>query len=365
MRFWDLPGPKGFCEDVEGQLRDNKNLLIALPNPAPPGFFDALCEQLDRSGWNRVSIQASPSVHPGDCLFEQLGIDTTVTERRSPSVLSRKLEPRLIVVVDGISKDVWAPWKSFLSEYESVSRGIPSFERALLVYVVSGIEESSLPKGAIALGISVWQGVLSEIDMLSYAGAKVREKGMEGVYGQLIATTVARLAQWDVAAADMLLDADTNDLFLPQKVLGELAHYYGWKKGQSLSWDSGVIDNFNGRRQIHSAFLALDDPTQELSMRVWSSQASSLLPLIELHRRALIPKIRHRLKLPVQIDGEQINDALDLEIGSLAYMAGQIQIDSSIRAKIRKLRNVRNALAHLEVLDAKTALDPELLAFAQ
>ncbi|SEO38536.1 hypothetical protein SAMN05216404_11960 [Nitrosospira multiformis] len=231
-----------------------------------------------------------------------MGIDIAATEKRSPSILSKKLEPGQTVVVDGVPISHWEQWKTFISEYELVCRAIPPFDRPLLVCIVYGVERSALPKGDITLGIAIWEGVLSEIDMIAYAGSRVRERGMKGVHGQLIATTVARLAQWDVVAADLLLDAETRELFLPERILGELADSYGWTKERPPSWSSGTVDIFDGRRQIHSAFLSLNDPTKEVRMRVWSSQASSLLPLIELHRRSLVRKIRHRLKLPVQID---------------------------------------------------------------
>jgi hypothetical protein len=362
MKFWDLPGPRSFLDGVESELRNNKNLVVAMPDRGPSGFTVALGEILDHSGWNRVSVQSLNGIQPADCLFEQLNIATESAQRRSPQRLMEALEPGQIVVIEGIRADTWKNWKSWVAEYEVASRAVSSFDRALLLLIVIGVPERELPTKAVALDNLVWRGVMSELDMLAYAGARVRDKGLEGVKAQLIAMTIARLSQWDQAVADILLEEDLALLFSPQNVLKELGMSYGWKKGLSPDWHSGTTDDFGGRRQVHSAFLALHDPTHELSMRIWSSQASSLLPLIELHRRALVPKIRHRLKMPVTIDGEQITDALDLEIGALAYLAGIHNIDPSIRAKLRKLRNIRNSLAHLDVLDASTALDSELLS---
>ncbi len=361
MQFWDLPGPQGFCDRVEDFLRDKKNLIIALPDPSPAGFIEALCSRLNYSGWNRLNIQAIPGASPENCLFEQLVLETESSQKRTPSLLLDKLDPGQIVIVDNICSDEWPSWKEFLTQFELVSRGVSSFNRPLLIAVAKGIPESLLPKGAIALGVATWQGVVSEMDMFSYAGTKVREKGLEGNHAQLIAMTIARLAQWDVAAADILLEASHHEVFSPSVILKKLALLYGWTTQHPQNWENGVVNTFNGSRQIHSAFLALEDHAGEVNMRVWSSQASILLPLIELHRRAIVKKIRHRFKFPVTVNEEQITDAYDLEIGPLAYLATEVGIDQGIRAKLIKLRNVRNALAHLDVLDANTALDPSLL----
>ena len=361
MRFWDLPGPRSFLDEVEGQLRNNKNLIIALPTPSPPGFMNAFRDQLELSWLDLFLLEALPGQRPIDLLFEQLSIDIAPTEKPSPQSFVQNLKSGQVIIVDGVFRDMWEDWWNFISEYELLSREIVAVDRPLLVCIVSGVEETILPRGAVALSTNVWKGVLSELDMLTYAGARIRSRGLESAHFRLVATTVARIAQWDVSIADVLLDSEDKDLFSPQMILKELAQTYGWMKGARASWENGIVDYFDGREQIHSAFLALNDPYDELNMRVWSSQASTLLPMIELHRRKLVLKIQHKLKMPLQVGDERISDPLDLEIGILSHVAGICRVDPKICAKLRKLKHIRNALAHLEVLKPEMALDQDIL----
>lgn len=105
---------------------------------------------------------------------------------------------------------------------------------------------------------------------------------------------------------------------------------------------------------------------KEVKKRIWEAQLKTFFPLVEERRLIFVNKYEiffrsamTALDLRDKTTEETISDPYDLEIGQLLYCINKINDSSSVVTKtdskeIYFLRNVRNALAHLEILDGKT-----------
>ena len=359
MRFWDLPGPAAFLEGVREQLAWGKTVVVGLPAIAPPAIASVLREYLLRESWSALPVLRA-TADPMEGLASQLGLQLRGPRQRDVAVLFEELLDGEVLIVDEVTQEILPRWREFLAAFESASRAVPGMGRPYLVCLLRGFDAASYPRPAPALSLQTWDGVVNELDMLAYAGSRVRSMDLSGYSGLLFASTVCKLALWDADLAEHLLSIPAREIFEPEPFLRAYAQERGWTSLTKPSWQDGSSAMIDGHRRVHSALLAVTGGTGELAMRVWSSQAAQLLPLVELHRRQIVSTVRHKLVMPVQVGEEKITDPYQLEVGTLAYIAKPRGFDRKIVSRLYKLRDLRNKLAHLEVVAAEEAFDPEL-----
>ncbi len=178
----------------------------------------------------------------------------------------------------------------------------------------------------------------------------------------LFANTVADLAQWDHVLAQRLLDGGPDAALAPRPVLKTYAEERGWTADTPEAWVAGTLDGPRKRPVIHSALLLVKGREAELNRRLWSAQAAVLMPLLEQRRAELVHRHRDRFHLPFTTDLGVFTNPEDLEFGTLVYYFSVHRAQSrGLLAKVRKLRDFRNKLAHLEPLSPREATHPILL----
>ena len=86
-----------------------------------------------------------------------------------------------------------------------------------------------------------------------------------------------------------------------------------WKKGTIPNWKNGIKQTFDGKEQMHSAFLTLSPNKDELNRRRWYGQVTDLFPYIEKSRIKIIKSIRAHLTVPYTDKyGETINNIYEM-----------------------------------------------------
>lgn len=356
MTFWDLPGATRYIEKVAQALRLGSNVLVRFPGTIPSAFRDRVFSVLI-GDWLRPTAMRCGS-RPLETLCERfLHVDCSSRDRLRCLIDSGDFRERLIWL-DGVSAEEWKPWHEFLVQYTDASRAVEVHRRTLflipLICTSPGdacmSSQDSLSRDT--LRVFEWDNIIDEMDILSYAGDRLLRRGVDRSSVGLIATTVARLAIWDFDSAERLVEERPKDILNPVPVLRGVARQMGWDGDTPICWECGTASQSGIG---HPARLSIEQPAREIERRVWSAQASVLLPEIDIQRveiiRSNLYEVRRWLK-----DHDRDLDPFDLEIGKFFEIFQSVRADPVIRQRISHLRSVRNSLAHLESVPFRTAV---------
>ena len=344
MRLWDLPGVKRFIETACAPLRDGSSVVARFPGEIPVGFEEALTTSLGNIlSVGRLCGSASP--------FEDLCNRFAAGNRSHIQSLQDLCEDEgfagRLIWIDGLNGENWPAWRAFLSKYAQASRSMPFLGRTLFFAPLAGPSLGDPPSTDVALVTCEWDGVPDELDLMLFANEYLRQISLNTVLRDLLATTVARVASWDFDSAICLLRESKSSILAPAEVLRSVAQEKGWTQDTPVAWEFGTASQSG---IVHPARAALEDPSREIERRVWSAQASVLLPRIETWRHETVKQNIFTVRGLMRRTRKEGVDPYELEIGELVTLFEQTGGHWSVRKRLRKLRNARNALAHLRPL---------------
>lgn len=356
--WWLLPGPGEFVRRVSVELREGRNVVLLLPRHLPDGLGAAV--RAERFAEGEAGPWRSLPIDPGGPPpFRQ------IAERLLPSPPSGPLRASWLVQqesfggqvlwLEGLTAECWPAWRDFLLEYEHSCRSCPLLDRTVFVVPLEGPPAGAPPEEDVALAVLPYRGVVEPLDQLLYVSQLVRGRAMPRFQRGVFAAVVAGLALWDPAVADLLAGFPMGQVFRAGVDLAALGQRRGWtalSEEGAASWREGMTQPFDGRDQMHSAVLACSgDGADELSRRVWAAQVGVLLPYVEERRRELLERLDGQLQGPFHFDGGLVvDDQRDLEIGQIAY---QLALRGrKVPRLVHVLKQIRNSLAHLEVVSA-------------
>lgn len=335
-------------------------MIVMVPRYAPGDLRSALRGMVS-DAWAWVDLPADSSSSPAAALCQMYGVAAGDTSSLTIRHLAgHEAFAGQLLWVTPHSSSSWQVWKAFLLQYADACRTVPEGRRSLFVVLLEGLPCTSAPEDDVTLCTKAWSDVVGEIDLLIYASLQLQRSSVPASKRSILALSVSRVALWDFDAADRLLNARPQDMLAPAAILDELARDRGWGNGTVVAWEAGTENHCDGARHTHSSICLAKGDERTVMHRVWSAQASVILPLIEKRRLELLPKTRRFLRLPVEIDGEVISSAEDLEIGHLAYAVSRSAADAVLKQRLQRLRRVRNHLAHMEVLDLTLAWHDDL-----
>ena len=351
MNLWTLPGPARFVLRVERALRDGANVVVRFPVATPSGFGDHVRSRLQES-WRCTVFRPEPATPPFGGLRERFA--PQLPAEWNPTLLDlceyEDFRGRLIWL-DGVGRmdrEDCSAWKKFLVDYAQASRSVPEFERTLFVAVLDGAPPADPPPDDVTLKCFDWRGVIDETDLLLAAHERLHSRDSRAVMRSLLATTVAHVASWDPDVAERLLDEGCDAILNPAPLLQSVAKEKGWTPETDACWEFGTA---SGNGVPHAALAALEDPPRDLRRRLWSAQASVLLPSIAGWRWDLL--LQHRALIAEHLTREgKPEDPLDLDIGDLKGMVQRPGFDPEVQRVVRQMHRWRNELAHLRPLSA-------------
>ncbi len=354
MNLWTLPGPGRFVHRVERALRDGANVVVRFPVVTPSGFGERMRVALNES-WRCDVFRAEPANPPFRSLHERFaphlpsGWHLTLLDLCEHEDFRGRL-----IWLDGVSRldeEDCSAWKKFLADYAQASRSVPEFERTLFIAVLEGTPPADPPPEDVTLQCFDWRGVIDETDLLLGAHERLRSRNAGPVMRSLLATTVARVASWDPDVAARLLDEGSDAILDPRSLLQSVAKEKGWTSDTAACWELGTA---SGNGVSHAALASLEDPPRELRRRLWSAQASVLLPSIADWRWDLL--VEHGALLAEHLEREGCPaNPLDLDVGELMGMVQRPGFDPEVRRDVRQMNRWRNELAHLRPLSANAA----------
>jgi hypothetical protein len=358
--WWTLPGPSAFIDEILASLRAGRNLIVAMPEHAPPELGEAVGRRVHVDEiwrWRRLSPSGTEQGRGGPVrfLFDQLALAPPSLPGPWAERLAEATEMRdRILWIEGVSDATWVEWKQCLSGYAMACQSRPQFGRGLLCCVVSGISPEHLTSSDVALTVHRWTGRIDELDMQIWIAHLLRNAELPALERRARRVLAATLAGFDPILALRLTPLDLDALTNPVAVLEELAAERGWTQFDlnELNWERGMTDCVGGQRETHLALqsLAQEDARRYINGRVWQGQVTVVFPLLEQKRNQLLSAHKRLLWVPFEKgDGTFVTAIEDLEIAHLHYQLRN-HPDHRIESLLRRLKDSRNALAHLDTL---------------
>ena len=349
MNVWALPGPAGFIRKVERTLRNGASAVVRFPGREQTGFRDRMLGLLNDS-WTCSVFRPEPSKRPFESLCTRFapGFSTGWDTGLLALCEWEDFQGRLIWLegLERLDGDDWLVWRRFFADYAQASRSVREFERTLFVASLEGIPPVEPPEADVTLATYDWRGVIDQMDLLFLAYERLGVRNINPAMRSLLATTVARVAVWDVATAERLL-AESNDVILePTRMLRSVAREKRWTLETPIGWEFGTD---SGIGSLHAALASLHDPPREIRRRLWSAQTSVLLPLIDSQRCKIVTENHEVIAAHLRNNGGK-TDPLDLEVGDLVSPVLRRRFDRNLQDRVERLTRWRNALAHLNPL---------------
>lgn len=350
MRLWDLPGPRRFINSACDSLRGGSNIVVRFPGTVPEGFDDALAAALGNAlHFGHLSATASP--------FEQLrtkfATDPSHVHSLSDLCDNSGFRGRLIRL-HNLDERNWPAWRDFLGRYVQTSRSRHVLGRSLFLIPLSGLLPATPPLADVGLTHCTWDGVLEDVDLLLFASERLRQRSVDALLHSLLATVVARVSVWDFDTAAALLAESDRTILAPTDFLRTIAQNKGWTANTQLDWR---LETASHSGVAHPARAAIEDPPNEIHRRIWSAQLSVLLPWIETRRHETVTGNLYEVRRQMRQAGNGRTDPYELELGELSAMFSQRGANRRIRRTVRRLRDVRNELAHRRHLTPDAVLN--------
>ncbi|MCE7981186.1 MAG: hypothetical protein DYG89_08355 [Caldilinea sp. CFX5] len=360
--WWNLPGPVRFIDQIIQDLRDGKNIIICLPDFAPANLAEAVAYHLRiDSDWCYERLEwAGHRSKPLDLLIHQLIPDPDPNTFWNAKLL---LEHEMIrghwFWLELPNATAWPQWREFMIEYAHACRAYPSYQRPLFIIVTQGIAEELTNITDVCLSTHRWYGYVDRLDMLLFTKHLMPQRPCKPLQKEMIVAMIAELAQWDPYVAQALVEQPLSTLLNPKLTLKAIAAERRWLESRQVprTWCTGTTNAMeDGRVTTHSALLALSDPGNEMNARIWNAQVRIVFPYLEEQRRRLLTEIGKQLRVPFETEYGMVTHLHELEIGHIANQLNTMlsaRIPPEIRRKATRLKEIRNKLAHLEILSAE------------
>jgi hypothetical protein len=367
---WRLSGPHRFAQRVADDLDDGRSSILLVPTASFPEGLQASVRELmpdlevNRFGLDEL-IEGRGRVV--DVLFQRLDLSRS-TDDAIIDVASFAHNPglrRRLIWVDsrGASERQCDLWIDFLEQYASAAADVPLYRRTVFATFWGGHHASRVPESVPLLARRWWWGVVTPLDTEVFVSELARERPWRPAFTQ----TVSEVSGFDLELAAMLVevwDGVPSNLgpLLRDHPIYSSAGAYAWSLKPSprpqppadsiAAWSAGLVNAW-GERDPHehpcSACAAKSDALHRL---VWLGQVRSLMPRIEIERQTLAEWVyARRDRLPRHW---KTKDVRSLEVGPLAsiFEMPGFRNDHKRGPLARWLRRTRNAIAHLEILDA-------------
>lgn len=385
-RVWQLPGPRGFVRDIVAEHRRGRHVATVLPLAlaSDAGFTDSLSVALlEEFAGQSVNARRIYDAGPDASVLEAF-CQALIFDDQPATIPDLLIHPEVrgmvaVVVAQDLGAQARDELSPFLRRVELETHAAGHTRRLSVVAIVTRSQLPAFPGGAsseIALTSIWWWARIARWDVAAHIAGLAGQGRLSGVLEDVRTESIVELARWDLDLAERLADAWSGELSALPSLLGDCGsaaangnsgHAGAWKGAAARAglrppdpdvelWDQRVMDGWHDRESVTGRSLTA--APDKLSRVVWAAQARVLLPWIEECRSALLARVTEALGTgrltAVLRDGFDLPVKADtlVEIGVLDKVV-QMAIGSGnpeLRYASRRLREARNALAHLRPL---------------
>lgn len=355
--FWSLSGPTRFAENVASRmLATSKGILgVTVPSRHPRGFVDAVVEAIRDRGAGRAIL-----VSAGDRALERsiphgLARAGGIREMSIHSVSSFLDLPDLTAasfVIEGIDREAWGRWSTFLRSFAAESQGA---ERSLAPRIVV-LLPVDLPRSDVRFLFGKdemqWRAYVSPTDTRSYVAKVLGHIGTESLLERIAAETIVSLSGWDCELASALAGFDIERLADPVSVLSELTC-----TDSHPCWSNGLIDEWDGVPFIHSLSCLSAGDLGTLKRRIWRAHSTAVTPFIaevvdyfvDLYREILIDSLPYAVE--TKAGTKYVKELSGYEVSHVYHILNE-RVSKREATFLKSVVAVRNKVAHYDPVPA-------------
>lgn len=356
MKWWELPGPSRFVDEVCNEIRSGNNVIIQVPDYTPAGLRAEVLKRLD--GNLSVDIlEVDSAQNPSDFCFERFTKRIPAQVLRSGSSLVQYIEPGFIHWLGGFTIENWPLWRDFLSQFQHACGATSLLERTSFCAVLEGSLCGTYVSPEVRLSVHRYDDYVSRLDAMLWASLLGESSSQKSaLVKDVTAAVIAHLALWDPEVTERLSACELESILEPEELLRSIGCQRSWAGLRPANerdlWSKGLCMHINGSIRLHSAYVALSGNHDEISRRVWVGLVGVLFPHIEEMRRELVARYGDQFRMPHETAHGYIRDVRDLEIGHICSQLQRIPAPNSDRQLAEHLTSMRNSLAHLECVSA-------------
>lgn len=340
-RLWwhRLVNSARFIDDVKDMLVDDKSVLLLFDTDIP--WQDIMIETIeqkladvnDNRTFDILDVSTSGSSSPGNYLMEHY---CSKDERKkywptthgSPEkfLAQNRVTPlnKRYVCLTGIESDNVSKWIASITEYlENCST---EYEHGVFIIIL----KSASVKASKCLASFKYYDYVTDYDCMMLCLTLVSDIKCSRAEKMYLCEVASNIANNNVELASMLAMSKTSLILNPYDVSAEVFASNGIK---------------------------VTKLTERVRRAVWEAQIRLVFPKLENFRADIIRKYEDKIShyLPIKSSNNDIvNKASDLEIGQLFFICNANRskkvVDQLDYDMLKKMRDARNTLAHLEVL---------------
>ncbi len=340
--WWErVPNAMAFVHDITESLLAEKSVILQSGQSIP--WHDSLVEQIKDAVTQMNSSKRFEIIRHADEPGPYLLNEFCKAEKRA-AYRPTKSFARFLAESDDIvlhSRYLWIypdstsdldKWSAFASEYIK-ERG-KNKDTAVFILEWEGERIKASRKGIRAVSFDDYINEYDRMVFSMLASSSVREPLVIKNY---LAELASNVAGNDIELLASCLKKHAEFLQNPYNVVRAIADSEYRSDGSDYSYEGTIED---------------------IEHYIWKAQIKTIYPLIEEFRGNFVG--RHSLAISKELPitsayGEIYDDPKDVELGTLVYMVdnGKITLTSQDYFRLKKFKDARNRLSHLNVLTAE------------
>ncbi|RXH29336.1 hypothetical protein XH84_22905 [Bradyrhizobium nanningense] len=196
-----------------------------------------------------------------------------------------------VLIVDGLDRTQLRRWSLFLRQLMAV----PAEETVVgpVVIVLLPTELTREDRSALCgpANLISTMGICDRYDSASYAAA-IGARPAQGLTSRVGHAAAIEVAAWSREMLEEMVRWDAADQISPVPLLDRIA---AKKRYAFPCWENGLVDYWDDEPAAHAAAALQYGYVDHVRRRIWSAQASVLLPFTQRVLRSLIARYQHFL----------------------------------------------------------------------
>lgn len=293
--WWSQAGPSSVLGKIALAVsRKERVVCISTPSPRIPGLTAAIERRLR----NELSLdgmlidltaedQSQPIAH---LLAGFLDVSAVEIGTVADFAVHRKLVDR-VLIIDGLDHAQLRRWSLFLRQLMAEPAEEMVVGPVLLVLLPTGLSRDDRSALCGPATFVSTQGMCDRYDSASYAAA-VGARPAQGLTSRVGHAAAIEVAAWSRELLEETVVWPAADQIAPFPLLDRLA---ARKQYPFPCWENGLVDYWDDEPAAHAVAALKHGYVDHIRRRVWSAQASILLPFTNRVLRSLVARYQHFL----------------------------------------------------------------------